>query len=92
MQGNESTLLFRALCYEQGHERRTQHILKVYALAKLLGEAEGLDEEQRQLLQAAAIFKLHSHPACLLLFAVFPVFRLWHGRHLRFLLLFQKPF
>lgn len=60
MQGNESTLLFRALCYEQGHERRTQHILKVYALAKLLGEAEGLDDEQRQLLQAAAI--LHDIP------------------------------
>ena len=57
MQGNESTLLFHALCYEQGHERRTQHILKVYALAKLLGEAEGLDEEQRQLLQAAAILQ-----------------------------------
>lgn len=60
MQGNESTLLFHALCYEQGHERRTQHILKVYALAKLLGEAEGLDEEQRQFLQAAAI--LHDIP------------------------------
>lgn len=60
MQGNESTLLFRALCYEQGHVRRTQHILKVYALAKLLGEAEGLDDEQRQLLQAAAI--LHDIP------------------------------
>lgn len=60
MQGNESSLLFHALCYEQGHDRRTQHILKVYALAKLLGEAEGLDEEQRQILQAAAI--LHDIP------------------------------
>lgn len=60
MENNESSLLFHALCYEQGHERRTQHILKVYALAKLLGEQEGLDETERQTLQAAAI--LHDIP------------------------------
>jgi len=60
MQNNESRLLFHALCYEQGHERRTQHILKVYALTKLLGEVEELDAEQRQILQAAAI--LHDIP------------------------------
>lgn len=44
-----------ALCYEHGHNRRTQHILKVYALAKLLGEQENLSSEEQQILQAAAI-------------------------------------
>lgn len=55
MERNETQLLYRALCYEEGHPRRTQHILKVYALAKLLGEQEGLSLEERQILQAAAI-------------------------------------
>lgn len=52
---HEAALLYRALCYEEGHPRRTQHILKVYALAKLLGEQERLPEEERQILQAGAI-------------------------------------
>ena len=52
---NETHLLYNALCYEEGHSRRTQHILKVYALAKLLGEQEKLPMEERQILQAAAI-------------------------------------
>ncbi len=52
---NESNLLKEALCYENGHRRRTQHILKVYALAKLLGEQAGLSEDDRGILQAAAI-------------------------------------
>lgn len=56
----ESQLLYHALCYEEGHPRRTQHILKVYALAKLLGEKESLPEKDRQILQAAAI--LHDIP------------------------------
>lgn len=60
MSDPESELLYRALCYEAGHPRRTQHILKVYALAKLLGEQESLPEPDRQILQAAAI--LHDIP------------------------------
>ena len=51
----ETEPLCRALCWEEGHSRRTQHILKVYALAKLLGEREGLSETERETLQAAAI-------------------------------------
>ena len=38
MINNETHLLYSVLCYEEGHCRRTQHILKVYALAKLFGE------------------------------------------------------
>lgn len=55
MQNNESILLQNALLYEEGHPRRTQHILKVYALAKLLGELEQLSEEEQLLLRASAI-------------------------------------
>lgn len=55
MINDETRLLYSALCFEEGHSRRTQHILKVYALAKLLGEQEKLSAEEKQILQAAAI-------------------------------------
>lgn len=60
MVNDEAKLLYKALAYEEGHPRRTQHILKVYALAKMLGEIEGLTAEQQQILKAAAI--LHDIP------------------------------
>ena len=55
MEHREAVLLQNALCYEEGHSRRTQHILKVYALAALLAEQENLPREQRRVLGAAAI-------------------------------------
>ena len=55
LMGNESELLYGALCYERRYKRRTEHILKVYALAKLLGERENVSPEEREILQAAAI-------------------------------------
>lgn len=55
MINNESRLLYKALCFEEGHERRTQHILKVYALAKMFGEMENLSSEEQVILRAAAI-------------------------------------
>lgn len=55
MINNETHLLYSVLCYEEGHCRRTQHILKVYALAKLFGEQEKISVEDQQVLQAAAI-------------------------------------
>ena len=55
MINNETQLLYSVLCYEEGHCRRTQHILKVYALAKLFGEQEKISVEDQQILQAAAI-------------------------------------
>lgn len=50
---NEAKLLYDALLYENGHLRRTQHILKVYGLAKMLGELENLPthEQENLLLQ-----------------------------------------
>lgn len=55
MINNETQLLYSVLCYEEGHCRRMQHILKVYALAKLFGEQEKISVEDQQILQAAAI-------------------------------------
>ena len=55
MEAREGQLLYSALCYEAGHPRRTQHILKVYALAKLLGQQAGLEEKQEEILGAGAI-------------------------------------
>lgn len=55
MINDETCLLLSALRHEEGHIRRTQHILKVYSLARLLGEQEQLSEEDRQILQAGAI-------------------------------------
>lgn len=60
MDDQEQSLLLDALLYEQGHPRRTQHILKVYALARLLGEEEKMGKEERTVLNAAAI--LHDIP------------------------------
>lgn len=55
MINHEARLMNQVLRYEAGHPRRTQHVLKVYALAKLLGEQEQLSVENQQILQAAAI-------------------------------------
>ena len=52
---DESCLLLNALTYEHGHLRRTQHILNVYALAKLLGEQENLSPPEQLILRASAI-------------------------------------
>lgn len=57
---DEAKLLYKALSFEEGHSRRTQHILKVYALAKMLGEIEKLSSEEQVILNAAAI--LHDIP------------------------------
>lgn len=72
MKGNQAQLLYNALCYEAGHPRRTQHILKVYALARLLGQRAGLDPDQQEILEAGAILhdiaikycKEHGGDAC----------------------------
>lgn len=55
MINDESQLLLMAILFENGHSRRTQHILKVYSLAKLIGEREQLLPEEHQILCAAAI-------------------------------------
>lgn len=48
-------ILIEALKFENGHIRRTQHILKVHSLAKLFAEKLGLDKKALELLEIAAI-------------------------------------
>ena len=53
---NEAKLLYDALLYENGHLRRTQHILKVYGLAKMLGELENLPTHEQENLRRGGDF------------------------------------
>ena len=55
MRKEEMQLLTSALKDEQGHRRRTQHILKVYAMAGLLGRARNIDEKGQYLLNRRAV-------------------------------------
>lgn len=55
MINHEAHLMNQVLRYEAGHPRRAQHVLKVYALVRLLGEQAQLSDENQQILQAAAI-------------------------------------
>jgi len=41
--------------YEKGHAARIQHFTKVYAYAKIIGEQEGLSENEQFILETAAI-------------------------------------
>lgn len=52
---NETLLLQNALLFEQGHSRRTRHILSVYGFAKIIGENAHLSERNLNILLAAAI-------------------------------------
>ena len=48
-------LMMNMLIFEEGHNRRTNHILKVYALAKTIGENENLDNDTMEIRQCSAI-------------------------------------
>lgn len=55
MLNNEPKLLKDVFLYENGHIRRTKHILMVHSLVKSIGSEEGLSLEQQQIVQSAAI-------------------------------------
>ena len=44
-----------AAAYDAGDPRRVHHFMKVYAFARLVGQAEGLDEQAQEILDAAAL-------------------------------------
>ena len=44
-----------AAAYDAGDPRRVHHFMKVYAFARLIGQAEGLDEQTPEILDAAAL-------------------------------------
>lgn len=52
---NHNALLDEMIRYEAGVPGRIQHLLKVHAFSKLIGEEEGLDEETLATLEAASI-------------------------------------
>lgn len=50
-----SEIMKRMIDFSEGNPHDIAHFLKVYALAKTIGESEGLDEETQLVLEAAAI-------------------------------------
>ncbi len=48
-------LILKMCAYEEGEVKRVNHFLKVYGLAKAIGEGEGLPAEVLDILEAAAI-------------------------------------
>lgn len=52
---NLNTLLCKAVEYNAGDPRRVQHLLKVWAFSRAIGQAEGLSGEMLESLEAAAI-------------------------------------
>lgn len=44
-----------AIAYDAGDPRRVQHLMKVYAFCRLIGQSEGLDAQTQNTLEAAAI-------------------------------------
>ena len=50
-----------AAAYDAGDPRRVHHFMKVYAFARLIGQAEGLDEQTQEILDAAALL----HDICI---------------------------
>ena len=48
-------LICEMIHYESGCTKRIQHFTKVYAYAKLIGQAEGLCESEQRILEAAAV-------------------------------------
>ena len=44
-----------AAAYDAGDPRRVQHLMKVYAFCRILGQSEGLDGQAQNILEAAAV-------------------------------------
>lgn len=54
----------KMIAFYQGSQRDTDHFLKVWALAKTIGELEGLDAHTQQTLELAAIVHDIACPLC----------------------------
>ena len=51
----QTRLIGAMMEYDQGDAKRIQHFIKVWSFAKMIGEAEGLDERTQFILETAAI-------------------------------------
>lgn len=52
---DNNRLIMGMIAYYSGDPKRTQHFLKVYQFAKLIGEEERLDKNTQHILETAAI-------------------------------------
>ena len=50
-----STVITEMMKYYKGDPKRIQHFMKVYQFGKLIGELEGLDENQQRILETACV-------------------------------------
>lgn len=50
-----NALIMKMTEYYEGQPNRIQHFMKVYGYAKMIGELEGLSEEEQDILEAAAV-------------------------------------
>ena len=48
-------VLLEMIRYNAGDARRVNHLIKVYGIAKLIGEREGLDARTQEILEVAAL-------------------------------------
>ncbi len=49
------TIVSLMVDHERGVPERVHHFLKVYAFSKVIGESEGLDEREQEIIQIAAL-------------------------------------
>lgn len=59
-----SDITRRMIAFSSGNHHDINHFLKVWAYAKTIGEAEGLDPEQLKILEVAAIVHDIACPLC----------------------------
>lgn len=52
---DNNKLIMEMTHYYEGQPRRIQHFMKVYGYAKLIGELEGIDKRDQEILEVAAI-------------------------------------
>lgn len=59
-----SQVMEKMILYSEGNLTDINHFMKVYALAKTIGEREGLDQKTQKILEVAAIIHDIACPLC----------------------------
>lgn len=52
---NQSELFMAMAAFDEGNPMRIQHFLKVWGFAKIIGELEGLSEQEQHILETASL-------------------------------------
>lgn len=61
---NVSQIMIKMVNYSDGNLHDINHFMKVYALARTIGQQEGLDEQSQTVLEVAAILHDIACPLC----------------------------